>query len=162
MGQAGSRRTEITRALRENEPTTTVVELGGVRLTEKEVRKLSEALRQNSVVQKLSLAGCELTPGGVQHVAGVLCNSVLTCSIRRLSLSNNDSIGELGAQCLASVLETNQVLEHLILNGCSLGDDGLEPIVNGKFQLSGWCQSKLIHFLGSIMSQQNIGEFGAG
>ena len=45
-----------------------------------------------SVVQKLSLAGCELTPGGVQHVAGVLCNSVLTCSIRRLSLSNNDSV----------------------------------------------------------------------
>ena len=24
------------------------------------------------------------------------------------------------------------MLEHLILNGCSLGDDGLEPIANGE------------------------------
>ena len=111
MGQAGSRRAEITRALRDNDSSTTVVELDGIRLTEKDVRKLAEALRQNrcgsqkvggserlhtpslcSVVQKLSLAGCELTPGSVQHVAGVLCNSVLTCSIRRLNLSNNDSV----------------------------------------------------------------------
>lgn len=42
-------------------------------------------------------------------------------------------IGGVGAQCLASVLETNQVLEHLILNGCDLADDGLEPIANGWY-----------------------------
>lgn len=41
-------------------------------------------------------------------------------------------IGGIGAQCLASVLESNQVLEHLILNGCDLGDEGLEPIANGQ------------------------------
>lgn len=45
-----------------------------------------------SVVQKLSLDGCEVTPTGVQHVASVLCNSVLTCNICRLNLSHNDTV----------------------------------------------------------------------
>ena len=116
MGQAGSRRTEITRSLRENAPSVAAVDLDGVRLAERDVRKLSEALRQNrcaidsesgwvsscsvspSVVQKLSLEGCELTPGAVQHVAGVLCNSVHTCSIRRLSLANNDAVSHLSCR----------------------------------------------------------------
>ena len=117
MGQAGSRRTDLRKALRENEGSVTAVELDGTRLSEKDVRKLSEALRQNrytciakrkrggslyagaflpiysnSVVQKLSLDGCDVTPTGVQHVAGVLCNSMLTCSIRKLSLANNASV----------------------------------------------------------------------
>ena len=110
MGQTGSRGTDIRRAIRGNEPSVTVVQLDGTRLTEKDVRKLSEALRQNryeckkwvdliagvfaacSVVQSLSLEKCSVTPTSVQHLAGVLCNSVLTCSIRKLSLANNDSV----------------------------------------------------------------------
>ena len=40
-------------------------------------------------------------------------------------------IGAVGAQYLATVLETNKVLEHLSLNNCDLGDDGVEPIANG-------------------------------
>lgn len=47
MGQGGSRRTDIRRAIRDNEPSLTTVQLDGTRLTEKDVRKLSEALRQN-------------------------------------------------------------------------------------------------------------------
>ena len=47
MGQAGSRRTDLIKGLRENEASLTAVELDGTRLTEKDVRKLSEALRQN-------------------------------------------------------------------------------------------------------------------
>lgn len=45
-----------------------------------------------SVVQKLSLDRCDVTPTSVQHLAGVLCNSVRTCSIRKVSLANNDSV----------------------------------------------------------------------
>lgn len=45
-----------------------------------------------SVVQKLSLDRCDVTPTSVQHLAGVLCNSVQTCSIRKLSLANNNSV----------------------------------------------------------------------
>ena len=47
MGQAGSRRTDLRKALRENDASVTAVELDGTRLSEKDVRKLSEALRQN-------------------------------------------------------------------------------------------------------------------
>ena len=45
-----------------------------------------------SVVQTLSMDMCDVSPTSVQHVAGVLCNSVLTCSIRKLSLANNNSV----------------------------------------------------------------------
>lgn len=47
MGQTGSRRADLRKALRENEASVTAVELDGTRLSEKDVRKLSEALRQN-------------------------------------------------------------------------------------------------------------------
>lgn len=47
MGQQGSRIYDLRRALRENDVTLASVELDGVRLSEKDVRKLSEALRLN-------------------------------------------------------------------------------------------------------------------
>ena len=47
MGQAGSRRSDLRKALRENEATLTAVELDGTKLTEKDMRKLAEALRLN-------------------------------------------------------------------------------------------------------------------
>lgn len=47
MGQTGSRRADLRKALRENEVSVTAVELDGTKLSEKDVRKLSEALRQN-------------------------------------------------------------------------------------------------------------------
>ena len=118
MGQAGSRRSDLRRALRENDAAVTAVELDGTRLTEKDMRKLAEALKQNrsrirgvdldsrstctrciyvyacvcSVVQKLSMDKCDVTPTSVQQVASVLCNSALTCSIRKLSLAGNDAV----------------------------------------------------------------------
>ena len=61
MGQTGSRRADVMRALRENDTSLTAVELDGMRLTEKDVRKLSEALRQN----RYSHCG----KGGGSHVA---------------------------------------------------------------------------------------------
>jgi Ran GTPase-activating protein (RanGAP) involved in mRNA processing and transport len=42
-------------------------------------------------------------------------------------------IGARGAQSLAIALETNKVLEHLALNNCDLGDEGVEPIANGRW-----------------------------
>ena len=36
-----------------------------------------------------------------------------------------------GAACLAEVLVSNKVLEHLSLNNCDIGDDGLHPIAQG-------------------------------
>ncbi len=41
-------------------------------------------------------------------------------------------IGSAGAACLAEVLRTNGVLEHLSLNNCDIGDEGMQPIANGK------------------------------
>lgn len=41
-------------------------------------------------------------------------------------------IGVSGAHSVASVLESNRVLEHLVLNTCDLRDEGLEPIANGE------------------------------
>ena len=73
-----------------------------------------------------------------------------------------EQMGGIGAQCLASVLESNQVLEHLILNGCDLGDDGLEPVANGQiissphYKLTMVCVVKYtssLHFVCSVMSQ---------
>ena len=37
----------------------------------------------------------------------------------------------IGAKYLGNVLENNRVLEHLILNNCSLGDSGMEAIAIG-------------------------------
>ena len=34
---------------------------------------------------------------------------------------------------MASVLESNRVLEHLVLNTCDLRDEGMEPIANGEW-----------------------------
>ena len=42
-------------------------------------------------------------------------------------------IGLSGAHSVASVLESNRVLEHLVLNTCDLGDEGMEPIANGEW-----------------------------
>ena len=47
MGQVGSRRADITRSLRENESSLTELQLDGERLTEKAVRRITEALRLN-------------------------------------------------------------------------------------------------------------------
>lgn len=47
MGQGGSRKAALRKSLRENNAQVTEVELDGTRLSEKDVRKLSEALRQN-------------------------------------------------------------------------------------------------------------------
>lgn len=41
-------------------------------------------------------------------------------------------ISAIGAQSIATILETNKVLEHLALNNCDLGDEGAEPIANGE------------------------------
>ena len=45
------------------------------------------------------------------------------------------------------MLETNQVLEHLVLNGCDLGDDGLEPIANGQNLIIESTTIELCYFL---------------
>ena len=37
-----------------------------------------------------------------------------------------------GAVCLTEVLENNRVLEHLSLNKCDIGDDGMESLAGGK------------------------------
>ena len=37
-----------------------------------------------------------------------------------------------GAVTLAEVLESNRVLENLILNNCDIGDDGVQQISQGR------------------------------
>ena len=37
-----------------------------------------------------------------------------------------------GATLLAKVLERNRVLEHFSLNNCNIGDQGIQPIANGR------------------------------
>ena len=38
-----------------------------------------------------------------------------------------------GAASLAEVLSNNKVLEHLSLNNCDIGDNGLAPIAQGMY-----------------------------
>jgi len=133
MGAGSSSRVaSLRKAIRENDPSVIEVSLDRLQLSDKTVRKLSDALRQNSVVQQLSMQGCGVTAVGLQHVSDTLCNDVLTCNIRKLNLSGNELIGVSGAHSVASVLESNKVLEQLVLNDCDLGDKGIEPIANGK------------------------------
>ena len=40
--------------------------------------------------------------------------------------------GVVGAKYLGNVLENNRVLQHLLLNNCSLGDEGVRPVAKGK------------------------------
>ena len=87
-------------------------------------------------------------------------------------------IGAIGAQSLATVLETNKVLEHLSLNNCDLGDDGVESIANGEltcqviyfriitssviFSIT-LCNNCLLHFLThSSLPESNTGYSGTG
>ena len=50
-------------------------------------------------------------------------------------------LATMGARCLATILETNKVIEHLSLNNCDLRDEGLEPIANGNI----WHRTLYIH-----------------
>lgn len=42
----------------------------------------------------------------------------------------------MGAKYLGNVLENNKVLQHLLLNNCSLGDGGLQPVAEGVYIVS--------------------------
>ena len=101
-------------------------------------------------VKQLSLQGCRLSSLGLQNVSDALCSVVHTSSVCKLNLSGNHEVrtsiafnyalllitslqfGVVGAKYLGNVLENNKVLQHLLLNNCSLGDDGLQPVAKGK------------------------------
>ncbi len=38
------------------------------------------------------MVGCGVSPVGVQHIADTLCNSLLTCNITKLTLSDNEQV----------------------------------------------------------------------
>ena len=60
-------------------------------------------------------------------------------------------IGVAGATIIAEILEGNRVLEHLQLNNCELGDDGIEPIARGEYPYGGSnCSYTLVVALNEI------------
>lgn len=70
------------------------------------------------------------------------------------SVSSLLQISARGAQRLAIVLETNKVLEHLALNNCDLGDEGVEPIATG-----GWSQGSLLQREGGLCICNNYADY---
>lgn len=62
--------------------------------------RLSEALRHNNTLQRLTMVNVECDAGGARHLSDALANVLLPCNIHTLVLDNNP-IGPDGANYLA-------------------------------------------------------------
>ena len=112
----------LLRRIRRDEKSLTEVSLIDAKIGPIATCKLTHALKNNTHVKTLWLAGNNMGDEGSEAIAELLrCNKV----IRQIILSVN-GIGPTGALSLASVLEDDEeaVLEVLCMGGNNLGDKG--------------------------------------
>ena len=73
-------------------------------------------------------------------------------------------MGVAGAVSLAEMLQTNKVLEHLSLNNCDIGDDGVHAMAQGNPAVSApsWDDNCMYISGFSTISQPNAADSRAG
>ncbi|KAF9911772.1 hypothetical protein EC991_002500 [Linnemannia zychae] len=102
----------------------TSCELVTTLINEEEFRILEEALKTDSTLTTLGLAGSSIGDNGAKTLAEVLKTNL---TLTTLDLMNN-SIGYGGAQALSEALKTNSTLTTLILDGNSIGSHGVQTL----------------------------------
>ncbi|XP_064599186.1 leucine-rich repeat-containing protein 34-like [Liolophura sinensis] len=94
--------------------------LTDIRLGDKDVEVLCEALMSNLYISTLDLRYNNITDKGAEHIANLLKENV---AITELNLMCND-LTEVGASYLAEALQENKVLLSIRLNGNKIGNKG--------------------------------------
>lgn len=92
-------------------------------------RLIGEALSMNTTLQYLNLCRNRIGPAGVQSlVEGLHSNRTL----KVLDLSDNETIGDQGAQIIASALPHDTIaIAALYLHHCDISDQGMKLIAKG-------------------------------
>jgi len=87
------------------------------------MKELSDALKHNTIVTRLTLSNCDIMDNSATSIAEVLrCNT----AIQELDLSGNKAIGSAGQILIANSLAGNEKLTWLGLLGLSLGESALQ------------------------------------
>lgn len=115
----------ITKALRDNFSVTAVYDMrGDGGIDDDACRHLSNALRVNDTVTKLSISSTSITDEGIKAIASLLQDG--GCKICRLSLWFGDHVGDQGAQCLANALKHNFSVREVYVQGPGFSEVGAD------------------------------------
>ena len=115
---------DACRRLQQNDPTMTELHLAYKKIGNKETKAIAQALKMNTMLQRLDLYNNQISDDGAKALAEALkMNTVL----QRLGLGRNQ-ISDDGAKALAEALKMNTVLQWLYLAGNQISDDGAKAI----------------------------------
>jgi Ran GTPase-activating protein (RanGAP) involved in mRNA processing and transport len=122
IGDKGVR--EIASALAESNRTLEVLHIGHSSIFILAATELSKALKINPFIRKLVLRKCSISG----EICSILMEGVLySSSLESLDLSGN-SIGNSGAQSIANVLKTNEILRELDISANKIKLTGIRRI----------------------------------
>ena len=88
--------------------------------------ELAKMLRQNKTITELYLGYNQITDKGVQKLAQVLEKHNRTLKI--FSLTSNPLITDLSVNHLQQMLQTNDILEQLLIDDCQLSFNGKQRL----------------------------------
>ena len=115
---------DVCRRLQQNDPTMTELRLGNKKIGNKETKAIAQALKMNTMLQRLDLDGNQISDDGAKALAEALkMNTVL----QRLYLNDNQ-ISDDGAKALAEALKMNTVLQWLFLGLNQISDVGAKAL----------------------------------
>jgi hypothetical protein len=129
-GETSKKLKEHVDKLADNDNDVVEVNCGGLKIGDRGVATLSEALRTNTRLKSLRLGGCAITHVGARSLADVICQSQNN-RIRKLDFTTGtfpregNPLGNEGAASLAEILADHYAqLQILVLRNCSIGDEG--------------------------------------
>ncbi|MGB6976419.1 MAG: hypothetical protein WBE18_03065 [Gammaproteobacteria bacterium] len=115
---------EILRRLNTNDPGLILLDLSKRNLTDIDVVKIVNALKNNTKVTMLNLIWNSIGPEGAKALAEALQTNFLLTSLK----FGGNQMGDEGMQVLAQVLETNMTVTELDLADNQIGDKGAQTL----------------------------------
>jgi len=136
IGDAGM--SVLAQALRSNRSLTSL-DVSGSLLGNVGASKVAAALQQSGAIAHVVLARNNIGAAGAVALSTVLDASSDTnhCELVSLDLQHNSGVGDEGAAALGGVLEENDVLTALRLDGCRIGDEGARALAQGLAESGG-------------------------
>lgn len=136
IGDAGM--SVLAQALRSNRSLTSL-DVSGSLLGNVGASKVAAALQQSGAITHVVLARNNIGAAGAVALSTVLDASSDTNhgELVSLDLRHNSGVGDEGAAALGGVLEDNDVLTQLRLDGCSIGDEGARALAQGLAKSGG-------------------------
>jgi hypothetical protein len=105
-----------------------VLTLRGEQITSKGALILGKSLDNNHTLEELYITDIQIGDIGAQALAESLSNR-MNLSLKRLCLNHN-GITDIGAESIAKMLKTNQLLTHLWLPKNHISDRGIKSLVD--------------------------------